>query len=202
MKDAIETLMTEHRLIEQVLGALDTFIGQLSLEVADDRGQVARFARFFKNFADRCHHGKEEERLFVAMNQCGFPREFGPVGVMLAEHTEGRAHVGALAEIGNGKRPLTADEKQRATEHALAFIPLLKSHIQKEDNILYPMARQAIPPAQWAQLESGCEAFDREVMGEEEIQELKDLANELMINFPPDMEKMAALDGCVGCRGH
>jgi len=124
------------------------------------------------------------------------------VGVMLAEHAEGRAHVGALAEIGKGSGPLSPDEKQRAIEHALAFVPLLKSHIQKEDNILYPMARQAIPPAQWTQLGAGCEAFDREVMGLDEIQELKDLATELIINFPPDMEKMAALAGCAGCRGH
>ena len=202
MKDVIETMMEEHRLIERVLGALDTFIGQLPAEVADDRGQVARFARFFKNFADRCHHGKEEERLFVVLNQCGFPREYGPVGVMLAEHTEGRGHVGALAEIGAGRGPLSPEEKRRATGHALAFIPLLKSHIQKEDNILYPMARQGIPPAQWTELEAACEAFDRDVMGVDEIQELRDLATELTINFPPDMEKMAALAGCAGCRGH
>lgn len=202
MPDAIENMMNEHRLIEKVLGALDTFVEQLAHDVPEDRRQVARFARFFKNFADRCHHGKEEERLFVQMNQVGFPREYGPVAVMLSEHAEGRAQVSALAEIGRGQGPLTEEEKRAVAEHAHVFIPLLKAHIQKEDNVLYPMARQGIPPAELARLDSQCEAFDREVMGVAEIQALKDLATELIVNFPPDLEKLAAAAGCAGCRGH
>jgi len=28
---------------------------------------------FFREFADQCHHGKEEDRLFVCMNRMAFP---------------------------------------------------------------------------------------------------------------------------------
>jgi hemerythrin-like domain-containing protein len=202
MKDAIETLMNEHRLIEQVLGALDTFVEQLFTPVPEDRRQVGQFAWFFRHFADHCHHGKEEKELFVQMNRCGFPMEYGPLGVMLAEHGEGREHVGALAEIGRGTGPLSLPEREAVAEHARALIPLLRAHIQKEDNILYPMARQGIPPAEIARLNESCEVFDREVMGAGEIQRLKALASELLVNFPPDAEKMAVVTGCAGCRGH
>lgn len=202
MKDAIETMMNEHRLIEQVLGALDTFVEQLFTSVPEDRRQVAQFAHFFRSFADYCHHGKEEKELFTQMNKSGFPMEYGPLAVMMAEHTEGRAHVGALAAIGQGSGPLTYAEKESVAEHARAFIPLLRAHIQKEDGILYPMARQGLGAAALAALNEQCVRFDNEIMGQEMIHNLKTLASELTVNFPPDPAKMAAPAGCAGCRGH
>jgi hemerythrin-like domain-containing protein len=202
MNKSIEVLMNEHRLIEQVMGALETYVDQLEQGKPATREVVAQFARFFQNFADKCHHGKEEDRLFVALNQCGFPREYGPVGVMLAEHTEGRCHVRALAEMGQGSGPLSAAETRQVMEHAQAFILLLRGHIQKEDNILYPMAEQAIPAAAFEKLDADCEAFEREVVGSDAIQQLKDLALELVGAYPPDPERMAAGAVCIGCHGH
>jgi hemerythrin-like domain-containing protein len=87
-------------------------------------------------------------------------------------------------------------------EHARAFIPLLRDHIQKEDNILYPMALQAIPATDLQKLDADCEAFEREVVGSDAIQQLKDLALNLVGAYPPDPERMAAGAACVGCRGH
>jgi hemerythrin-like domain-containing protein len=52
---------------------------------------------FVRNFADRCHHAKEEENLFPRMEARGVPRDGGPIGVMLFEHEEGRAYVRAIA---------------------------------------------------------------------------------------------------------
>ncbi len=202
MNPAIEVLMNEHRLIEQVMGALETYVDRLANGRAASRDVVAQFARFFQSFADKCHHGKEEDRLFVALSRCGFPREYGPVSVMLAEHTQGRVHVRALAGLGQGSGPLSAAETQQVMEHARAFIPLLRDHIQKEDNILYPMALQAIPATDLQKLDADCEAFEREVVGSDAIQQLKDLALNLVGAYPPDPERMAAGAACVGCRGH
>lgn len=202
MNPAIEVLMNEHRLIEQVMGALETYVDRLANGRAASRDVVAQFARFFQSFADKCHHGKEEDRLFVALNRCGFPREYGPVSVMLAEHTQGRVHVRALAGLGQGSGPLSAAETQQVMEHARAFILLLRDHIQKEDNILYPMALQAIPATDLQKLDADCEAFEREVVGSDAIQQLKDLALNLVGAYPPDSERMAAGAACVGCRGH
>ena len=202
MNKSIETMMSEHRLIEQVLGALGTFTEALKDNPSLPRAEVAKFGRFFQRFADKCHHGKEEDRLFVKMSECGFPTEYGPIGVMLAEHGEGRNHVRALADIGAGSGLLTAQEVERVIEHAEAFIPLLLGHIQKEDNVLYPMAQQAIPPTEFAKLDAACEAFDREVMGADEVGSLKALARELTATYPPCQERLAAAAACGGCGGH
>jgi len=102
MTQAVETLMTEHRLIEKVLGSLATFSEGLEPGQPGARENVAEYAEFFREFADRCHHGKEEDRLFTVMGDYGFPSDTGPVYVMLQEHELGRSHVRELADVGGG----------------------------------------------------------------------------------------------------
>ncbi len=202
MHKAIDTLMHEHRVIEQVLGSLETFVGNARNGASVDRDTVRRYADFFKNFADKCHHGKEEDRLFVKMGAFGFPSDFGPIAVMLSEHAEGRGHVGALASIGSGTEPLSASEIDDLCEHASAYIPMLRAHIQKEDNILYPMALQAIPAAEMDALAESYETFEKEIMGAGEHEKFHALAEELVAAYPPDARKMAEGEACVGCMGH
>ncbi len=202
MHPSVTILMDEHRVIERVLGALETFA--LGLQEGQDaaRGDLRDFADFFRNFADRCHHGKEEDRLFEAMKGHGFPADYGPLAVMLAEHTEGRRHVGALAALGEGTGPLTDEEKASAVTHALAYVPLLRGHILKEDNILYPMALQAVPAPVLDELVRSYEGFEKKVMGEGEHERLHELARKLTERFPPDPERMAGASSCFGCAGH
>ena len=202
MVEALETLMHEHRLIEQVAGSLDTFVVNMARQAEADRQTVREYADFFRTFTDKCHHGKEEDRLFVLMNQFGFPREFGPVAVMIAEHREGRDHIAVLASIGAGDGPLTDDERQAVIEHGGAYVPLIRAHIMKEDNILYPMAQQAIPPEEMDKLAAAMELFERDEMGEGTHERYHALAERLIEAYPPDASRMAEGAACVGCPGH
>lgn len=88
-----EILSAEHRVIEQVLDCLEKMVEHCGATGELDKQSAADAIAFFKMFADRCHHGKEEVHLFPAMEARGFPRESGPTGVMLREHEEGRQFV-------------------------------------------------------------------------------------------------------------
>lgn len=48
---------------------------------------------FLMVFVDKCHHGKEEDFLFPALEAAGVARDGGPIGVMLHEHERGRRHI-------------------------------------------------------------------------------------------------------------
>jgi hemerythrin-like domain-containing protein len=202
MSEAIQILMDEHRLIEQVLGSLETFAFNLQNGADADRQTVQDFGGFFSGFADKRHHGKEEDRLFTKMNQYGFPKDYGPVAVMLAEHVEGRSHVGILLQIGAGNGPLSPSERDAIIEHALAYIPLLRAHIIKEDNILYPMAVQAIPQAEMDAMLAEFKASEQTTEGEREHDRFRAMAERLVRSHPPDSSRMAAGAGCGGCTGH
>ena len=136
MADAVDTLKSEHRIIEKVLEALD---------LAAQRDMPATFYEraidFLSAFADKCHHGKEEDRLFPCLELCGIPREMGPIGVMCAEHVQGRAHIRRMREHLQLGR---IDDMRR---ESLEYTALLWQHIRKEDLILFEMARHVVGPA-------------------------------------------------------
>src|SRR4030065_1223207 len=93
-----EEVMTEHRAIERVVGVVEAAAGRRDEGEAGRPGLFRDVVDFVRNFADRCHHGKEEEHLFPRMEAAGVPRAGGPLAVMLFEHDEGRDYVAAIAD--------------------------------------------------------------------------------------------------------
>jgi len=159
-----EILMSEHRVIETVLACLekmaDATEAARAVDVADARDAVA----FLQNFADRCHHMKEEDRLFPAMEKCGMPREAGPTAVMRHEHELGRAHVRRMDEATTAFERGDAAAAATFAFEARAFVGLLREHIAKEDEILFPMADRMLPAAVQDELLVGFEHAE-ELMG-------------------------------------
>ena len=142
---ATALLKEEHDLILRGLAVLEKVAARLADSKPVPRGTVEKLVEFFRNFADRCHHGKEEAMLFPAMEAAGLPRHGGPTGVMVSEHEEGRTCVrgiaGAAARLA--REPGAAQE---IVQHARQFIPLLRAHIDKENDVLFIMADSILSP--------------------------------------------------------
>lgn len=155
---ATKLLMDEHRGIERMLDVLEEVAERLVAREEAPKGDAARVLDFLSGFADKCHHAKEEGQLFPALVAAGVPQEGGPVGVMLAEHVQGRGYIarmrGALAE----------DDAEAYAEAAHAYAALLRQHILKEDHILYPMAEARLA-AQDAALVAAYDVLEEEVTG-------------------------------------
>ena len=158
-----EDLMNEHRVIERMLVVVSRAADRLNEGREVGSEVFVGAADFFKNFADRCHHGKEEKLLFKKMMERGVSGEVGPIAVMLREHEDGRAHVRKIAELSARK----LDERSRTEliKHAKAYVDLLGQHIQKEDNILYPMANQILTSEDQKELEKGFDEVEEKIMG-------------------------------------
>lgn len=156
---AIELLMQEHRLIERVLIALE-----LAADNLQHGGVVPpRFfldaADFLTGFADGCHHRKEEGVLFRAMIAGGARMGDGAIALMTLEHEEGRAYTQALRDAA---RRMDTDPaaKTLVTRHARHYIELLRGHIEKEDEVLFPMAADVIPSDRHEQVYADCQRVD------------------------------------------
>ncbi|HOM16604.1 MAG TPA: hemerythrin domain-containing protein [Thermoguttaceae bacterium] len=146
-----DLLRSEHRVIEQMLSVLEK-LGSLPEDQPIDQADAQETLEFFRRFADRCHHGKEEGLLFPALERKGFPREMGPIGVMLYEHDIGRSHIRSMAEALQRLQSGQQEARTMFCQHARAYIDLLREHIYKEDNILFMMAEQAFSPQDQQQL--------------------------------------------------
>jgi hemerythrin-like domain-containing protein len=143
---ATEILSSEHRVIESVIAALDAAANRLDAGEAVRPGFFLDATRFIRNFADGYHHGKEEGVLFTALARNGMSMDDGPVGMMLEEHDRARELTSGLgkaaARWADGERGVA----DTLADYARAYGELLTQHIYKEDNILFPMAAQAILP--------------------------------------------------------
>jgi len=162
MMQPIQLLMAEHRVIEQVIGCLIKMAeGALSSgELNVDHAALA--IEFIQQFADRCHHAKEEDQLFALMRERGFSAETGPVAAMLEEHERGRFHVRAMKEAVAKYSGGNKSAVRQFAAHAHAYGSLLTAHILKEDFILYPMAEQAFDEADKQRLLAEFEQVERE----------------------------------------
>jgi hemerythrin-like domain-containing protein len=120
---------------------------------------------FFRNFADGCHHRKEEESFFMALADSGLSNQTGPIAIMLAEHEQGRTYNRAMEKaaraIDRGEPAAQTD----LTRNALEYIGLLRQHIRRENEFLFPMAERLISPLRQKELAAEFEQIERKETG-------------------------------------
>jgi hemerythrin-like domain-containing protein len=196
--DAIETLMNEHRAIERVLDGLVAFADDVRRRGATEKEELGRFVTFVREFADAGHHGKEEDILFAAMVEQGFPRDGGPIAVMLHEHDQGRALVAILRARAEQQEPWSDGDRQEIAEAARGYAFMLRAHIQKEDGILYPMAEQHLPPEAMQAVCEACERYESRAGAHERLRALGD---ELVRRHAPTVPADEAPGPRFGCCG-
>jgi hemerythrin-like domain-containing protein len=174
----VDVLMAEHRTIERVLTAVenrlaDSTPGPFPYEF------LTGALDFFRNFADGCHHAKEEELLFPLLEQRGIPRENGPIGCMLKEHEQGRDCLATVQTHLDAARDGSAEAVAAVRAAALSYVEMMRQHIYKEDNVLFQMAFRALSPADIEDLTTGFVKPDNACLSPETHQRYENLANTL-----------------------
>jgi hemerythrin-like domain-containing protein len=193
---ATDILMDEHRVIEQVLNCLEKLADQYEAGEKLDRTSALEALAFFRNFADRCHHGKEEGHLFPLLEARGLARQGGPTGVMLHEHEEGRRLVAAMANA------VERDAPREFARHARAYVGLLREHIRKEDHCLFSMAAGILSDSDAEALAQRFEHVETAEMGEGTHEQYLQLANELADRLDVDRAEVTPACGHARCHHH
>lgn len=186
---SVEALKHEHRVIERGLAVLGAIVHRLEHGESVPADKVQALLDFFRTFADRCHHGKEEGLLFPQLEGKGIPCEGGPIGVMLYEHDEGRAFVRQMTEEANNLSDPAAREQFVQAAHG--YIGLLRQHIDKEDNVLFQMAENVLSEDDDRQLADAFERHEREEIGEGVHERFHQLIHELEHDFLPEEHRHA-----------
>jgi len=143
--DITQVMVDEHKLILRMIALVEKNVAAMEAGRFRNWQFFLDAVDFIRNYADRFHHAKEEDVLFVALVKNGMPEKASPIEAMLIEHDQGRAHVRGMEEAA--QRALAGEPGQIPViaEHARGYIELLRGHIQKEDDILYPLAERVLP---------------------------------------------------------
>ncbi|HZD54712.1 MAG TPA: hemerythrin domain-containing protein [Candidatus Aquicultoraceae bacterium] len=174
-----EVLKEEHggvKTMLAILGKVSDRLGSAKAVPADD---LDRILEFLQVFVDRCHHAKEEDFLFPALERTGMPREGGPIGELLSEHVQGRELIRGMREAADGCRRGDRDAAERFAFHARGYAELLLAHIEKEDEILYPLADRQLDVATDRTLVEEFERVEEERVGHGKHEEFHRLLEDL-----------------------
>jgi len=137
---ATEDLMKEHQLILKYIDLMERYaefdLKDLIAPILFENANC--FIQFIHEFADHFHHAKEEDILFRYLEVPGVLTHCNPVPQMLFEHSKAREFV------RNMENAIQAKKINELTTNAGQYARLLKEHIYKEDNILYPMAERGL----------------------------------------------------------
>jgi hemerythrin-like domain-containing protein len=162
---ATDELKKEHEGIKLMLRVLQAVAGKVNLGDRVNPEHIDGILEFLSIFVDKCHHAKEEEFLFPALEAAGMPREGSPIGVMLAEHAESRQIVARLKDAFAAYRSGRESASLEVSKTAGEYIGLLSRHIDKENGVLFPMADGRIEAADDDRLVVRFEELERERIG-------------------------------------
>ncbi len=124
-------------------------------------GQVLEF---IQAFADQCHHGKEEQFLFPALEAAGIPKAGGLLGVM-SEHEQCRVLIGQLAACWQKHRSGDRTAAAAVIASARNYSAFLHAHIFEENNVLFPMAEACLSADSQRRLLEQFERLEIECIG-------------------------------------
>jgi hemerythrin-like domain-containing protein len=135
-------LMIEHRLIERMLSIIKGVLAKIESKHKVDPVFVDIAVDFIRVYADRTHHGKEEDILFRELNKKALKSEDNQImKELIEEHVFGRRITKALVDANTRYR--NGDES--ALGHIAANLKTLTEfypkHIEKEDKIFFPSCR-------------------------------------------------------------
>jgi hemerythrin-like domain-containing protein len=148
----LKKLVQEHALIKRWVALIPEVARNLDMDSKEGRQLVLDGVDFIRSYADKYHHGKEEEILFKY-----FDENLDILQVMHEDHKQARARVRAILEA------LDRKDKEGIAEHLTAYGALLTEHIRKEDDILYPWMDKNLSMAQIGELFSKFHEADEQI---------------------------------------
>ena len=185
MSRAMEELKREHEAILFSLGLLRKMAdaarpdgSRPGADAAWNAGDARELVGFLKEFADGCHHGKEEGILFPAMEKAGILNEGGPIGVMFHEHELGRDRIRGMKAALEGAGGHDGVAREAFAREADGYIELLRQHIEKENTILFPLGEKALTPQTLEGIYDLFEDHEERVIGHGRHEELHAMLGE------------------------
>ena len=167
MSKAIDELKHDHEAIVYSLGILDRMGERAASGDSFNADEALELVGFLKEFADTCHHGKEETILFPALVKAGIPDKGGPVGAMLQEHEVGRKLMRSMA--ASLAAPVKGAEFARVAAEYSAF---LRQHIDKENGALFPMGERVLDDSLLEDIHARFQEHEEKVIGAGRHEEL------------------------------
>ena len=134
--------MIEHRLIERMISLIKDAVAQIESTQKVNPLLVDTAVDFIRMYADRTHHGKEEDILFRDLSKRSLSAEDQRVmEELIQEHVFGRQTTKALVEANTRYRNGDASALAEIADNLRTLVEFYPKHIEKEDKVFFPASR-------------------------------------------------------------
>ena len=160
-------LIAEHRVIERMLAVLQAQLGVIAETRHVDPGLIDTATDFIRTYADRCHHGKEEDILFRRLADKPLDAELAQAMASLIEdHVRGRSMTRRLIEANGLFRLGDASALDMIEECVRDLVDFYPTHIAKEDRHFFKPCLEYFTDAEKQAMLADFEEFDRALIHE------------------------------------
>jgi len=180
---AIEKLFEEHRLIEKVIDAMESFTANVRIDCEHGRCELMRIVTFFREYADLIHHEKEEELLMPALTEAGVRWDEGIMSQIRKDHEFERYLIQTLRHAALQLGEWSEDDCRRISEISLRFVKYMRGHIAREDEQVLPLVRTRLTGPVRDRLEEKMGRFDQKRESSGEVRLLLELGEDLAARY-------------------
>ncbi len=158
-----EDLMREHGVLRRVLLVYEEIVRRVNAggDVPVDAFKNA--AGLVRRFVEDYHEKLEEDHIFPRFEKAGSLAELAKL--LRAQHDAGRKLTDRVAGFAAGGFAKKAD-CVGLTDALGAFIRMYRPHAAREDTVLFPALREAVKPADLAELGEAFEVKEAQLFGE------------------------------------
>ncbi|MBI4470847.1 MAG: hemerythrin domain-containing protein [Acidobacteria bacterium] len=190
MNGATTILRNEHDEILKMLDATEVVARRLAHNEPVSPDTLGGLLEFFRLFADLCHHMKEEDVLFPALEKKGLLSSGELINGLLVEHDQGRSVVKQMVAMADAYSDGIAAGGHRWARASLAFVEMMRRHIKEENDLLLVQAEALFSGAEQEALAAEFGRVEKERMGigtHERLRALKEiLTTEIMSDPHPE----------------
>src|SRR5262245_18417991 len=154
-RKCIERLIDEHKVLLRIVDVLIAIADESERNSQLNRADVLGILEILRLFADEYHQGKEERALFPMFTAVCDRAEVDAVRHMLHEHDDDRSLTEAMENAVDQSNP--AD----FAIHARRLDEILRTHVFKEDNILFEIVNNSLSDADDQRILAEFDAFDK-----------------------------------------
>ena len=160
-------LMIEHRLIERMIEIIKCMLFKIEKQKKVDPVLVDTMVDFIRIYADRTHHGKEEDILFRELGKKDLSEEDQMLmNELVKEHLLGRKTTKKLVEANNRYRNGDKSALSEIVSNLRLLTDFYPGHIKKEDKVFFPSARSYLSEQEDQSMLNDFWEFDRKLIHE------------------------------------
>jgi len=160
-------LMIEHRLIERMIAVIKDALAQIQSSGKINPHFVDTAVDFIRIYADRTHHGKEEEILFHDLDKrplSAYDRSI--MNELIQEHVFGRHTTKALVDANTRYRNGETAALNEIADKLNTLVGFYPKHIEKEDKVFFPASRKYFTGDEDQAMLAEFREFDRKMIHE------------------------------------